>query len=327
MSAQTVGIDVCKANLEVGIWPSRDAFRVGNTAGGIKELIRAMKVVRPSLVVLEPSGGYEREVLRALHRASIPVALANPLRTKGFMQARNGVAKTDKADAMGLAHFADSIRPEPREPISDEDEEAKARAVRRGQLGEMIAAEKNRLRTAPKVVRREIKKHIGWLEDERDALDRQLRAEVADRPDWAEKAALLQSVKGVAGVVAYTLLTQLPELGRLDRRKIATLVGVAPINRDSGQHQGKRSTWGGRAEVRRVLFLAAMAAVRSEGPIQDFYQRLIAAGKEKMVALIASTRKLLTILNAMMRDGSSWDPNRSRRACGNVGAALVAQMP
>jgi len=289
------------------------------------ELMQTLNEVGPALVVLESTGGYEREAVRSLQRAQVPVAVVNPKRVRDFAKSKGLLAKTDKADAATLAHFGESLRPREQQMPSAEDERTKELIVRRRQVVDMIAAEKNRAGTAPKSMLERIRKHIRWLEGERDELDDELARRFAARPDWVEKDACLQSVKGVGKVVSSTLLTHLPELGTLDRRRIATLVGVAPLNDDSGKHRGRRVTWGGRAEVRRVLYLATLSAARSNPAIRAMYERLIAAGKKQMVAMVACIRKLLTILNAMMRDRKAWDPNLSRSACGNVGASLELQ--
>jgi transposase len=326
MSERFVGIDVCKASLEVAVRPEGRTFQVSNDRDGIAELVRVAHDTSPEMVVLESTGGYERDVVWALQSAEIPVSVVNPRQAHDFAKATGLLAKTDRADAASLAHFAEAMKPQPQQALSVEDEKARELAVRRRQVVDMIAAEKNRLGTAPKSMRERIKKHIQWLEDERDELERELQIKLAQREGWAERDARLRSVAGVGQVVSFTLLTQLPELGTLDRRRIATLVGVAPLNRDSGQRRGRRGTWGGRSEVRRALFMASLSAVRHNSVIREMYERLVAAGKSAMVALVACMRKLLTILNAMMRDGRSWDPSRSRRACGSVGAALEEQI-
>jgi len=230
---------------------------------------------------------------------------------RDFAKGAGKLAKTDALDAAVLAHFAEAMKPEPRPRPTKETEAIKDLVTRRRQVVDMLTAEKNRLHTAPKGVRPLIKKHIRWLEDQCEELDGQLAEEIAQQANWQEKDVLLRSVKGVGPVVSLTLLTSLPELGTLDRKEIAALVGVAPLNRDSGLFRGQRRIWGGRAEVRAMLYLAALTASRYNPVIKDLYDRLIARGKLKKVALVACMHKLLVILNAMMAHSQSWDPARA----------------
>jgi transposase len=298
-----VGIDVSKAILDIAVSPTGEAWSVPNSEAGLKSLIQRLNEVAPLLIVLEATGGLERRAVGALAAASLPVVAVNPRQVRDFAKATGRLAKTDKIDAAILALFADRIRPELR-PIQDaEAQELEALVVRRRQVVDMITAEKNRLSAAPpsKTVRTAIGKTIKWLQDQLASIDKDLDDAVRKTPAWREKEKQLRTVKGVGKVLARTLLSMLPELGVLNRKQIAALVGVAPLNRDSGTQRGRRSVWGGRAQVRAVLYMAALATSRHSPPISTFYQRLIAAGKAPKVALVACMRKLLTILNAVSR--------------------------
>jgi transposase len=314
MTDRYVGIDVAKAHLDAAIRPDGTKVHVTNDPTGIAQLVTQLTALSPTLIVLEATGGYEQAAVQALHAAALPMAVVNPRRVRDFAKCTGKLAKTDALDAAVLAHFAEATKPEPKPQPENDATILKELATRRRQLVEMITAEKNRLHTAPKSMRASIKKHISWLEDERDELDRQLAAQVATQPSLREKDALLQSVKGIGRVVSYTLLTSLPELGTLDRKQIAALVGVAPLNHDSGSHRGQRRIWGGRAEVRSALYQAVLSAHRWNPAIKALYDRLTVQGKKPMVALIACMHKLLRIVNAMLHHGQSWDPERYRQA-------------
>jgi transposase len=306
-----IGIDVAKAHLDVAIRPEGTSFQVTNDESGISDLVTQVARVSPHLVVMEATAGYEREVVAALMTAAVPVAVVNPRHARDFAKGAGKLAKNDALDAAVLAHFAEAMKPEPRPRPDKETEAVKELVTRRRQVVDMLTAEKNRLHTAPKAVRPLIKRHIRWLEDECKDLDGQLAEKMTQEAGWREKDVLLQSVKGVGKVVSFTLLTSLPELGTLDRREIAALVGVAPLNRDSGAFRGQRRIWGGRADVRAMLYLAALTASRYTPGIKELYDRLIARGKLKKVALVACMHKLLVILNAMMAHKQSWDPTRA----------------
>jgi transposase len=304
-----VGIDVAKASLDVHLRPHGEAFRLANDPDGIAALVERLQALDPAGIVLEATGGYEAAVAAALALAGLPPALVNPRQARDFAKATGRLAKTDALDAAALAHFAEAVRPVPR-PLPDADARAFADLVaRRRQLLEMRAAEQNRLGTAATAaVRRDLQAHVRWLSRRLDQAEQELAAAVQASPLWRAKEDLLRGVPGVGPTVARTLLAALPELGTLSRRQIAALAGLAPRNRDSGQFRGQRRIGGGRAEVRSVLYMASLSAARANPVLRPFYQRLRAAGKRAKVALVAVARKLLTMLNAMLRDGSCWQP-------------------
>ena len=303
-----IGIDVAKAQLEFASRPQEETGAVPNDDHGIGELVTRCQALTPTLVVCEATGGYETALVAALVTAGIPVVIANPRQVRDFAKATGQLAKTDAIDAQVLALFAERVRPEPR-PLPDDALTALAELLtRRRQLVEMLTAEKNRLLLARGPVRRDLQQHIRFLERRLREVDDDLHTAVKASPVWRVKDDLLQSVPGVGRVVSLTLLAQLPELGRLSHKEIAALVGVAPLNRDSGTLRGKRLVYGGRAPVRAVLYMAALVASRRNPVIQRFYERLRAAGKPAKVALTACMRKLLTILNAIARDGRPWQP-------------------
>ncbi len=258
------------------------------------------------MVLLEATGGLELPLVAALAAAALPVVVVNPRQVRDFARATGTLAKTDTLDAGALAHFADAVRPEVR-PLKDaETQVLNSLTARRHQVMTMLVSEKNRLGTAIGAVSPRIEAHIAWLEQELSDLDKGLRQTLRRSPVWREKDDLLRTVPGVGEQISLTLLANLPELGTLNRRQIAALVGVAPYNRDSGTLRGKRAVWGGRSRVRAVLYMGALVASRHNPAIRDFYQRLLAAGKPKKVALVASMRKLLVILNGMLKHGSPW---------------------
>jgi transposase len=301
-----VGVDVAKAELVIAIRPSGDRWTVANDEAGIRALLKRLHQHSATLVVLEATGGYERAVVAALAAARVPVVVANPRQVRDFARATGQLAKTDQIDADTLALFAERVRPEPR-GLPDEAATAfDALLTRRRQVLEMIVAERNRLEHARPPVRRGITQHIQWLERQLQEVDRDLDDALKASPVWRAKEDLLRSAPGVGPVLSRTLIGELPELGTLPRKQIAALVGVAPLARDSGVRKGKRLVWGGRAPVRAALFMAALVGTRCNPVIQAFYQRLRAAGKPKKVALTACIRKLLTILNAMMRTNTTW---------------------
>jgi len=286
--------------------PSGEAWVVTNDAAGIQELVSRLAALAPSLIVLEATGGYELAVTAARASVGLPIIVVNPRHVRHFAQALGQLAKTDAIDARTLAGFAQRVRPEPRLLPSEAAQLLDALLTRRRQLIEMLTAETNRLEFARGPVRRDITRHIRWLERRLDDVDGELSTAIQTSPVWQAKDDLLRSVPGVGRVMSLTLLAQLPELGRLTRREIAALVGVAPLNRDSGQRRGKRLVWGGRASVRAVLYMSALAATRANPVIRAFFRRLRAAGKPAKVALTACMRKLLTILNAMVRHDTHW---------------------
>lgn len=302
-----VGIDVSKQRLDVHARPSGEEWSVSNDAKGHVELVRKLSSLSPSLIVLEATGGYQAAVAAELGANKLPVAVVNPRQVRDFAKATGRLAKTDAIDAAALAHFAESIRPEPR-PMPDElTLELQALVTRRRQLIDMRTAESNRLETCRVMpVRRNIQKMINMLTKQIGKVDDDIDTTIKNSPLWREREDLLSSAIGVGPTTARTLLTQLPELGKLNRREVAALVGVAPFNDDSGKRKGVRRIRGGRGEVRSVLYMATIAAVRFNPQLQGMYQRLLARGKLKKVALIACARKLLTILNAMMKTNTPW---------------------
>jgi transposase len=303
-----VGIDVSKRFLDMAVRPSGTHWRIGNTAEEIAPLVAQLGELGPTLIVLEATGGYEMAIAEALAVARLPVAVVNPRQVRDFARSLGKLAKTDRIDAAVLARFAEAVHPEPRALPDEQSQQLQALLVRRRQLIEMLVAEKNRLELAHPQVKARLAEHITWLEDELDTLDQDLHEHLRASPVWREKDDLLQSFKGVGPVMATTCLADLPELGLLNRKQIAALVGVAPFNCDSGKMHGKRAIWGGRACVRNVLYMATLSATRHNPVIRAHYQHLLAAGKQKKVALIACMRKVLTILNAMLRTGKPWQP-------------------
>jgi transposase len=306
-----IGIAVAKAQFEFACLPSGETGTLPNEDGGIRELVARCQALAPALIVLEATGGYEAALVAALATAGLSLAVVNPRQVRDFAKATGQLAKTDAIDAQVLALFAERVRPTPR-PLPDEAVQAlDALLTRRRQLVEMLTAERNRLLVARAPVRRDLQPHIRFLERRLREADDDLHTAVKASPLWRVKDDLLQSVPGVGRVVSLTLLAELPELGRLSHKEIAALVGVAPLNRDSGTLRGKRLVYGGRAPVRAALFMAALVASKCNPVIRAFYQRLRAAGKPAKVALTACMRKLLTILNAIARSGTPWQPARS----------------
>lgn len=309
-----IGIDVSKDKLDVALLPDNQRWSLGNNETEIASLVERLRQLTPTLIVLEATGGLEILVAASLGSANLPVAVVNPRQARDFAKATGKLAKTDAIDAGMLALFAQRIRPEPR-PIKDQDlQELTDLLTRRSQLVAMLTAEKNRFSSAPKITRKDIKEHIDWLEKRIKESNGTLEKLIQKTPVWREKDALLQSVPGVGPVLSINLLSGLPELGSLNRKKIATLVGVAPLNCDSGKFRGKRIIWGGRADVRSTLYMGTLTAIRFNPVIEAFYQRLIAAGKKHKVAMTACMRKLLTILNAMIKSSALWNPQSAKSA-------------
>jgi transposase len=305
-----IGIDVAKAELVIAARPSGERWTVTNDARGVKALVDRFTRDRPELIVLEATGGYELLCVAALAAAMLPVVVVNPRQVRNFAKATGQLAKTDRIDADVLALFAERVRPAVR-PIADEAaQELDALLARRCQLLEMLQAEKNRtgqvFGRGKRLVKKSVKAHIAFLERELRMADTDLGTMVRASPAWRERDDLLQSVPGVGPVLSLTLLADLPELGRLSRREIAKLVGVAPLSRDSGTLRGRRFVQGGRATVRAVLYMGALVATRRNAVIRAFYQRLVAAGKPKKLALVACMRKLLTMLNVIVRTHTPW---------------------
>ena len=302
-----IGIDVAKETLEVAVRPSGERRSVANNEAGIAELVDEVRKLAPQLVVLEATGGFHGPVTAALALAKVPVSVLNPRQVRDFAKATGRLAKTDAIDAEVLAHMGEALRPEPR-PLPDAATQAlAARVARRKQLIDMLVAERNRLAaTREKSVRKDLERHIEWLEEALRRADKALDDEIKGSPIFREKAELLTSVPGVGPAVSRALLADLPELGSLDGKKIAALVGVAPMNRDSGTMHGRRGVWGGRARVRSALYMAALVGSRRNPVLRAFYLRLVAAGKPKKAALVACMRKLIVILNAILKTRTPW---------------------
>ncbi|HEY4138327.1 MAG TPA: IS110 family transposase [Casimicrobiaceae bacterium] len=306
MSALVLGIDVAKDELVIACRPSLEQWTTPNSPVGIEALVDRIRVLNPQSIVLEATGGYERACAVALAMAGLPVAVVNPRQVREFAKAMGQRAKTDRLDAAVIALFAERVQPAVSALPDAAQADLAAHLFRRRQLSDMLVAEKNRLGLAHKAVRPSLTKHIAYLERELRMADSDLREAIEASPVWRVQDDLLQSVPGIGPVASQTLLAALPELGQLTRQAIAALVGVAPIAQDSGAHRGKRVIAGGRATVRAVLYMATLTATRCNPPIRAFYQRLVAAGKPKKVALIAAMRKLLVMLNAILRDQRPW---------------------
>jgi transposase len=302
-----IGIDVCKQQLEVAAHERDYQFRCPNKASAFDALVAELIDLQPARIVLEATGGLEISVVRALHAAGLPVVVVNPRQVRDFAKALGQLAKTDRLDARVLAHFAAAIKPPLRPIKSKEEQELDALTGRRGQLIEILTDEKNRRASAASdSVRDQIEEHIEWLKDRIAELDEQLKALLQSSAAWQAKDEILQSVPGIGPVASFSMIADLPELGTLNRQQISKLVGVAPLNRDSGQHRGTRQIYGGRARLRRVLYMAALTAARHNPVIKEFYQRLRANQKPFKVAITACMRKLLAIINVMLRDSSCW---------------------
>ena len=301
-----IGVDVSKDLLDVKVLPSEQTQQFSNDAPGVKNLITFVKKINPQLIVFESTGGLEMPAVSGLIENHLPVVVVNPRQVRDFAKAIGRLAKTDSIDADTIARFARDIRPEVR-PVKDEHTQLlSALNARRRQIVDMLVAEKNRLYTAPKPNMKSIQKHIQWLERSLEDINQDIDKTIKKSPTWRENDRILQSFKGVGPVVSASLLCDLPELGTLNRKKIATLVGVAPLNCDSGRFRGRRRIKGGRANLRRKLYMAAVASLRHNPAIKDFYDRLIDAGKPPKLALTACMRKILTILNAMMKNRTYW---------------------
>lgn len=302
-----VGIDVASDRLDVHVRPSGDRFTLANEEAGQRELVRRLHQLAPGLIVLEATGGYELPVTAALASAGLPVVVANPRQIRDFARATGKLAKTDALDAEAIARFAEGVQP-PVRPLPTAEAQALGELItRRRQLLDMLLAEQNRQgQVRDRRLRQRIAAHITWLRQALAETDRDLDDAIRSSPLWRDKEDLLRSVPGVGDVTAHTLIAEVPELGSLGRRQIAALIGVAPLNRDSGTLRGRRQIAGGRPHVRRVLYMAALVAIRHNPAIAAFYARLTAAGRPKKVALVAAMRKLLTILNAILRERRPW---------------------
>lgn len=307
MPERFIGIDVAKRQLDVAERPTGARWTVKNDDIGRAALVERLQAAGPvALIVVEATGGYETALVAALSSAGVPVVVVNPRQVRDFARALGQLAKTDAIDAAVLALFAEKVRPEVRALPDALTQALQSWVARRRQLREMLTAERLRLGTAPGAVRPQIQPHIAWLRQQVRAVEREIRGVIERSPVWREKDDLLRSVPGVGPVLASTLLGDVPELGQLTGKQVAALVGVAPINCDSGEHRGTRRIWGGRAPVRTVLYMATVAALRGNDVIKQFYARLCAKGRPKKVALTACMRKLLVILNAMVRHRTAW---------------------
>jgi transposase len=310
MDPCAVGIDVSKASLEIAVSPSGERWTSDTTPAALEALVQRLRAVTPAVIVVEATGGYERALVAHCAAAALPIAVINPRQVRAFAQALGRTAKTDTLDAAVLAEFGARVAPTPR-PVADAATQALAALVtRRRQVLEMIGMERSRLDQAPPTgkITRDLRQHIRWLERRLADVDDEIGTAIQASPIWRVHDDLLRSVPGIGPTTARTLLADLPELGRLDRRAIAALVGVAPFNCDSGQYRGQRHIWGGRASVRTALYMAALVASRYNPVLRAFYQRLRAAGKPGKVALVAVMRKLLTTLNAMIKHETPWNP-------------------
>jgi transposase len=302
-----VGIDVAKAAVEVCVRPTGEAFAVPRDEVGLARLVERLRAWGPALVVLEATGGYEASVAAALAEGGLAVVVVNPRHARDFARSTGTLAKTDRVDARLLAHFADAVRPPVRPLPTAAADELGALVARRRQLVDMIRAEKTRVQQArSREVQRRITAHLQWLERELAGIDDDTRRLIRSTPVWRETDEVVRSAPGIGEVTASTLIADLPELGHLDRRRIAALVGVAPMNRDSGAWRGHRMITGGRPQIRQHLYMATLTAITHNAAIRGFYHRLVAGGRPKKVALVAAMRKLLTILNAMVRDRRQW---------------------
>lgn len=300
-----VGIDVSQNQLDVALHPG-SPFQVPHDEGGMAAVVDKLEAVQPILIVLEATGGLEVPLISALAAQGFPVVAINPRQVRDFARATGQLAKTDRIDAEVLAAFAEAIRPPVRAMPDEATKELAALVARRRQLLDMLTAEKNRLRLAAPAIRKRVTAHIAWLERELASTDKDLRQTIQGSAVWRDKEQVLKSVPGVGPVLITTLFANLPELGSLTRKQVAALAGVAPFPRDSGTLRGRRMIWGGRAHVRAALYMATLVATRFNPVIREFYQRLCQAGKAKKLALTACMRKLLTILNAMLKTGTWW---------------------
>jgi transposase len=308
-----VGMDVSKATIDICV-SDGEVWQVANDDGAMDELCSRIALLGPVLVVLEATGGYELRAAGAMAAAQVPVAVVNPRQVRSYARSVGQLAKTDRMDACILMRFAAAVRPEPRALPDAETKELEALITRRRQLVGMLSAEQTRLEMAAPVTRKQIKAHIGWLRRQLAKVDVDIDGMVRRSPLWRAKDDLLQSVPGIGDTTSRTLLALLPELGTLNEKQIAALVGVAPFNRDSGTLRGRRRVWGGRGRVRTALYMAALVGTRRNPILKVFYARLRAAGKPAKVALVACMRKLLIIVNAMMRDGRAWDASYAAAA-------------
>jgi transposase len=316
-----VGVDVSKQRLDVAIRPTGETLTINNDDAGIRTLAKVLAKWSPQLIVMEATGGHEYAAAYSLMKAGLPVAVVNPRQVRDFARAIGKLAKTDPIDAKILAHFGEAVQP-PTRPIADEKLEAIGHLVtRHRQLIEMLVAERNRRMSLRGTARRDVDATIRFLRGRLDKIDEEMKTLIAEHPDWNVKAELLNSVPGVGPVLISSIVAELPELGTLNRKQIAALVGVAPFNNDSGQSHGRRRIWGGRAHLRSLLYMSVVAGLRFNATIREFYKHLVTAGKRPKVALVACMRKLLIILNAMLKSRQPW---RSSALTANVSTIAAA---
>ncbi len=302
-----IGIDVSKADLDIAAYPGPKVWEHKNTARGIAKTVAKMKQVNPKLIVMEATGGLEEPLRKALYKANLPVAVINPRQVRDFARSMNILAKTDKLDAKVIAYFAAKVEPPPRQFPDEATQDLEKLVTRREQISQMITAEKNRLKQATyPVIQSHIQEHIKWLESEIANLDKESKKQVKDNPQIKEKVDLYKSMPGVGDTLSCSLVAYLGELGFLNQREIASLVGLAPFNRDSGLYRGKRTIWGGRARIRKAFYMPVLAAIRYNELIRNLYQRLLNKGKLKKVAIVACMHKMLTILNSMAKNNLPW---------------------
>jgi transposase len=307
-NSTNIGIDVSKEWLDIVVLPSGETWRTQNTEEKISVLVEKLETLKPERIVIEATGGYERLVTTKLYVTKLPVCRVNPRRVRYFARSIGQLAKTDKLDAKVLARFGEVIKPALTQLPSEQEQLLSTLLTRREQLLSMLVAEKNRMSIAPAKIRPSLNEHITWLKDQLKELDQEIDAFINDTPDLKEKDDFLQEVEGVGKRTAAKLIADVPELGACDRKQIAALIGTAPYSHDSGYKKGQRAISGGRPDVRSVLYMAALTATRCNPVIKVFYQRLLMAGKKKKVAIVACMRKLLTILNAILRDRKRWNP-------------------
>ncbi len=309
LSGPCVGIDVSKETLDMAIGPEGEVETVPYDSEGLLKLVSRLQRAKPALIVVEATGGYERRLVETLCMAKLPVARVNPRQIRAFARAKGLLAKTDQLDARVLAHFGEAIQPSPYTLPDEQQRYLQELVRRRQQLLIMRTAEVNRLDTAPLCIHHRIQEHVRWLEQEIQDVDKEIDNLIDQVPEWKEKVALFESVPGVGRVTAATLVAEVPEMGEANRKEIAALVGYAPMNNDSGQRRGKRRICGGRPAARQVLYMATLAAIRSNPVFRQRYQRFVERGKEKKVAITACARCLLITLNAMARDHQPWNPS------------------
>lgn len=302
-----VGIDVAKHTLEVGLLPAKETFQLAHDEAGIDAIVARLRALAPKLIVMEATGGLETALAASLIGASLRVAVVNPRQARDFAKACGLLAKTDRIDALALARFAEAIKPEPRAGKDPATQLLDQLVTRRRQLVNMRVQEQLRLASASPVQAKSINKHLSWLDQQIARIERDTAQQIRNSPGWRAKDDLLQSIPGVGDVTSHTMLAKLPELGSLNRHKIAALTGIAPLNNDSGTFKGKRSIWGGRADVRTILYMATLSAMRFNPVLKRFHDRLIAAGKLQKVAIVACMRKLVTIMNAIIKTNTPWE--------------------